>query len=31
LILRGVDMGKVDLPADFRAGMEKLLAEEDFS
>jgi regulator of protease activity HflC (stomatin/prohibitin superfamily) len=28
LILRGVDMGKVDLPADFRAGMEKLLAEE---
>jgi regulator of protease activity HflC (stomatin/prohibitin superfamily) len=28
LILRGVDMGKVDLPSDFRAGMEKLLAEE---
>lgn len=28
LILRGVDMGKVDLPPDFRAGMEKLLAEE---
>jgi regulator of protease activity HflC (stomatin/prohibitin superfamily) len=28
LQLRGVDMGKVDLPQDFRAGMEKLLAEE---
>ncbi len=28
LLLRGVDMGKVDLPQDFRAGMEKLLAEE---
>jgi regulator of protease activity HflC (stomatin/prohibitin superfamily) len=28
LVLRGVDMGKVDLPPDFRAGMEKLLAEE---
>jgi len=28
LILRGVDMGKVDLPQDYRAGMEKLLAEE---
>jgi regulator of protease activity HflC (stomatin/prohibitin superfamily) len=28
LILRGVEMGKVDLPRDFRAGMEKLLAEE---
>jgi regulator of protease activity HflC (stomatin/prohibitin superfamily) len=28
LRLRGVDMGKVDLPADYRAGMEKLLAEE---
>ena len=28
LVLRGVDMGKVDLPADYRAGMEKLLAEE---
>jgi regulator of protease activity HflC (stomatin/prohibitin superfamily) len=28
LVLRGVDMGKVDLPQDFRAGMEKLLAEE---
>jgi regulator of protease activity HflC (stomatin/prohibitin superfamily) len=28
LILRGVDMGKVDLPRDYRAGMEKLLAEE---
>ena len=28
LILRGVDMGKVDLPRDFRTGMERLLAEE---
>ena len=28
LILRGVDMGRVDLPPDFRAGMERLLAEE---
>ena len=28
LVLRGVDMGKVDLPNDFRVGMEKLLAEE---
>jgi regulator of protease activity HflC (stomatin/prohibitin superfamily) len=28
LILRGVDMGNVDLPRDFRAGMERLLAEE---
>ena len=28
LLLRGVDMGKVDLPQDYRAGMEKLLAEE---
>jgi regulator of protease activity HflC (stomatin/prohibitin superfamily) len=28
LVLRGVDMGKVDLPPDYRAGMEKLLAEE---
>jgi len=28
LMLRGVDMGKVDLPPDYRAGMEKLLAEE---
>ena len=28
LVLRGVDMGKVDLPADYRAGMEKLLSEE---
>jgi len=28
LVLRGVEMGKVDLPPDFRAGMEKLLAEE---
>ncbi len=27
-MLRGVDMGKVDLPQDYRAGMEKLLAEE---
>jgi regulator of protease activity HflC (stomatin/prohibitin superfamily) len=26
--LRGLDMGKVDLPPDYRAGMEKLLAEE---
>ena len=26
--LRGVSMGKVDLPPDYRAGMEKLLAEE---
>jgi regulator of protease activity HflC (stomatin/prohibitin superfamily) len=28
LVLKGVDMGKVDLPSDFSAGMEKLLAEE---
>jgi regulator of protease activity HflC (stomatin/prohibitin superfamily) len=28
LLLRGVDMGKVDLPPDYRRGMEKLLAEE---
>ncbi len=28
LLLRGVDMGKVDLPPDYRVGMEKLLAEE---
>ncbi len=28
LVLRGVDMGKVDLPQDYRSGMEKLLAEE---
>jgi regulator of protease activity HflC (stomatin/prohibitin superfamily) len=28
LVLRGVEMGKVDLPHDFREGMEKLLAEE---
>ncbi len=28
LVLRGVDMGKVDLPQDYRAGMEKLLSEE---
>jgi len=28
LKLRGVDMGKVDLPPDYRAGMEKLLSEE---
>ena len=28
LVLRGVDMGQVDLPQDYRAGMEKLLAEE---
>jgi regulator of protease activity HflC (stomatin/prohibitin superfamily) len=28
LELRGVEMGKVDLPPDYRAGMEKLLAEE---
>jgi regulator of protease activity HflC (stomatin/prohibitin superfamily) len=28
LLLRGVDMGKVDLPEDYRTGMEKLLAEE---
>ena len=28
LILRGVDMGQVDLPQDYRAQVEKLLAEE---
>ena len=28
LVLRGVDMGKVDLPQDYRVGMDKLLAEE---
>jgi len=28
LLLHGVDIGKVDLPPDYRAGMEKLLAEE---
>jgi regulator of protease activity HflC (stomatin/prohibitin superfamily) len=28
ILLRGVDMGKVDLPPDYRAGTEKLLAEE---
>ncbi|TLZ35574.1 MAG: prohibitin family protein [Gammaproteobacteria bacterium] len=28
LVLRGVDMGKVDLPPEYRAGMGKLLAEE---
>ncbi|HTY93098.1 MAG TPA: SPFH domain-containing protein [Steroidobacteraceae bacterium] len=28
LNLRGVNMGQVDLPPDYRAGMEKLLAEE---
>ncbi|MDR3415215.1 MAG: SPFH domain-containing protein [Nevskia sp.] len=28
ILLRGVLIGKVDLPADYRAGMEKLLAEE---
>jgi hypothetical protein len=28
LLLRGVDMGKVDLAQDFRSGMEELLAEE---
>jgi len=28
LVLRGVDMGKVDLPPDYRLGMDKLLAEE---
>jgi regulator of protease activity HflC (stomatin/prohibitin superfamily) len=28
LVLRGVEVGKVDLPPDYRAGMEKLLAEE---
>jgi regulator of protease activity HflC (stomatin/prohibitin superfamily) len=28
LLLRGIDVGKVDLPPEYRAGMEKLLAEE---
>jgi regulator of protease activity HflC (stomatin/prohibitin superfamily) len=28
ILLRTVQMGKVDLPAEYRAGMEKLLAEE---
>jgi regulator of protease activity HflC (stomatin/prohibitin superfamily) len=28
LVLRAVDIGKVDLPPDYRAGMDKLLAEE---
>jgi regulator of protease activity HflC (stomatin/prohibitin superfamily) len=28
IVLRGVQMGKVDLPADYRQGMERLLAEE---
>ena len=28
ILLRGVEMGKVDLPQDYRVGMEKLLAEE---
>jgi regulator of protease activity HflC (stomatin/prohibitin superfamily) len=28
LVLRDVDIGKVDLPPDYRAGMEKLLSEE---
>jgi regulator of protease activity HflC (stomatin/prohibitin superfamily) len=28
LVLRGVEMGKVDLPADYRRGMDRLLAEE---
>jgi regulator of protease activity HflC (stomatin/prohibitin superfamily) len=28
LVLRAVDMGKVDLPPDYRAGMERLLSEE---
>jgi regulator of protease activity HflC (stomatin/prohibitin superfamily) len=28
LLLRGVSMGQVDLPQDYRTGMEKLLAEE---
>jgi regulator of protease activity HflC (stomatin/prohibitin superfamily) len=28
LIVKGVQFGKVDLPADYRAGMERLLAEE---
>ena len=28
IVLRGVQMGKVDLPPDYRSGMEKMLAEE---
>ena len=28
LLLRGVEMGKVDLPQDYRNGMDRLLAEE---
>jgi len=28
LVLRSVEMGKVDLPADYRRGMDRLLAEE---
>jgi len=28
LLLRGVEMGKVDLPQDYRRGMDRLLAEE---
>jgi len=28
LLLKGVQFGKVDLPAEYRAGMERLLAEE---
>ena len=28
ILLRGVEMGKVDLPQDYRSGMDKLLAEE---
>jgi regulator of protease activity HflC (stomatin/prohibitin superfamily) len=28
LVLREVDIGQVDLPSDYRAGLEKLLAEE---
>jgi regulator of protease activity HflC (stomatin/prohibitin superfamily) len=28
ILLRGVQIGKVDLPADYRAGMDRLLAEE---
>ena len=28
LVLREIDLGKIDLPPDYRAGMEKLLSEE---
>lgn len=28
VLLRGIQIGKVDLPAEYRAGMERLLAEE---